>query len=75
VRLNKDGFFEARAITLEGYNQAETYIALQNFALLPYDLVVVPESDRSQFMRLIQDVNTAITPYFQIRLLELVSRQ
>ena len=73
IRLNKDGYLESHAVVMSGYNQAETFMALSNMALMPYDLVLVPESDRSQIMRVIQDINTTLTPYFQIRILQLAS--
>jgi len=73
VRLNKKGLLEAHAVETAGYSQPEVYMALQNIVLLPNDLVVVPESYRSQFVRLIADVNAALLPYFQIRILSIVT--
>ena len=77
IRLNKDGFLEARAIKLEGtgWRQPEAYMAMQNMALAPYDIVLVPESSRSRLVRLAQDLGAIVSPYFQIRLLQLVSEQ
>lgn len=77
IRLNKDGFLEARAIKLEGtgWRQPEAYMAMQNMALAPYDVVLVPESSRSKLVRLAQDLGIVVSPYFQIRLLQLVSEQ
>jgi len=69
VRLNKNGLLEAHAVEFEIYSQPEVYMALQNMALVANDLVVVPESYRSQFVRLINDVNTALFPYYQYRIL------
>jgi hypothetical protein len=70
VRLNKKGLLEAHTVKTEGYSQPEVYMALQNMALLPNDLVVVPESYRGQVIRLLTDVNTLILPYFQYRVLQ-----
>jgi hypothetical protein len=75
IRLNKDGFFEARTIEApgSGWSQPSAYMAMQNMALLPYDVVFVPERKTSQLIRAIQDINIIVNPYFQIRLLQLVS--
>jgi polysaccharide export outer membrane protein len=70
IRLGKDGYLEAHNVTTQGYSQPEAYMALQNLALRPNDLVVVPESYRSQIVRAFSDVNTLLLPYFQYRVLE-----
>jgi polysaccharide export outer membrane protein len=69
VRLSKDGMLESHSVETEGYSFPEFYMVLQNFALMPNDLVVVPESYRAQIVRAFTDVNTIIQPYFQYRLL------
>jgi polysaccharide export outer membrane protein len=70
VRLGRDGHLEAHTVTTQGYSQPEAYMALQNLALRPNDLVVVPESYRSQLVRAFADVNTLLLPYFQYRVLQ-----
>lgn len=73
VRLGKNGLLEAHTVQTEGYSQPDVYMALQNVALMPNDLIVVPESYRSQFIRGVADFNTLILPYFQFRLLQEVT--
>lgn len=72
IRLNDKGLMEAHTVKADGYSQPEIYMALNNMLLMPNDLVMVPESYRGQIMRVIQDLNTAFTPYFQIQLLQQV---
>ncbi len=70
IRLGKTGLLEAHTVQAGGYSQPEVYMALQNLALMPNDLVVVPESYRSQVVRVFSDFNTLILPYFQYRVLQ-----
>jgi polysaccharide export outer membrane protein len=72
VRLNSKGMLEATTVKSDGVNQPELYMALHNMLLKPNDLVFVPESYRGQIVRLIQDVNTMMFPYYQYRLLQQV---
>lgn len=69
VRLNAEGQLEAHTVKSDGYNQPELYMALQNMSLKPNDLVYVPESYRGQVVRLINDINTMLFPYYQYRIL------
>lgn len=69
VRLNGQGVLEAHTVTSDGFNQPETYMALQTMALKPNDLVFVPEGYRGQLVRMITDVNTVLAPYYQFRVL------
>lgn len=75
IRLNDEGFLEAHTVTADQFNQAEIYMALNNMALHPNDMVLVPESGRAQFMRILQDINTALSPYYLIRALALLEDQ
>ncbi len=70
VRLNEGGFLEAINVQAQLYSQPEIYMALQNMALHPNDLIVVPEGYRGQVVRIFSDINTLILPYFQYRVLE-----
>jgi polysaccharide export outer membrane protein len=70
VRLNKTGLLEAHTVKADGLNQPELYMALHNMPLLANDLVFVPESYRNQVMRLVNDVNQILFPYYQYRILQ-----
>jgi len=72
IRLNEEGFFEAQSVVSSRYNQPEMYMALHNMALLPDDLIIIPESYRSQFVRILHDMNTILSPYYQFRILKLI---
>lgn len=74
IRLNKQGLLESHTVKTEGYSQPQVYMALQNMPLAANDLVLVPESYRGQFLRLLTDVNTILAPYFQFRILEAITR-
>ena len=82
IRLDGSGFLRAYTVETHEGSQAAVYMALQNVSLLADDLIFVPESDRSQAVRNIQDfistpmgaLNQILTPYFQVRLIEEVSR-
>jgi polysaccharide export outer membrane protein len=73
IRLNDTGFLEAHTVQSDGWNQPKTYMALQNMPLEPNDVILVPESYRGQLMRVLQDVNTALSPFYEIRLLQIIS--
>jgi len=81
IRLNPDGRLAANIIDNPDSGAAAFYMALQNVVLQPDDILVIPESGRSQFVRFINDfittplqgVNTVLTPYFQFRLINEVS--
>jgi hypothetical protein len=63
--------------------KAGFYASLQQIVLQPNDMIIVPESGRSQFTRFVQDfintplggVNQVLSPYFQFRVLREVERQ
>ena len=77
LRLSDDGYL--RAITLEdlGSGQSSYYLAMQNMSLQAEDIIFIPESNRSQFIRAVQDfvntplngLNQILAPYFQFRLI------
>jgi protein involved in polysaccharide export with SLBB domain len=75
IRLNKEGLLESHTVRTEGYSQPEVYMALQNMPLAANDLVLVPESYRGQFLRLITDVNSMLAPYYQFRILQVITNQ
>lgn len=78
LRLSDDGFLRAITINNDGSGQSSYYLAMQNMPLLPEDIIFIPESNRSQFVRAIQDfvnaplggLNQVLAPYFQFRLIE-----
>jgi len=73
LRINQDGFLESRSIGLEkNYfpSQPEIYMALSNITLQSNDVVLVPESDRSQIFRGLQDLSVALSPLTNILILK-----
>ncbi len=70
IRLNEKGLLEAITVQSESYSQPDVYMALQNMALRPNDLILVPESYRGQILRVLTDINTLLLPYFQYRVLQ-----
>ena len=74
VRLNKQGFVEAHAVNSQGNSQPEIFMALQGMTVQPNDLVIVPESYRSQITRIFSDINTFMQPYYQFRILEQITK-
>lgn len=74
VRLNKQGFVEAHSVNFKGNSQPEMFMALQSMTVQPNDLVIVPESYRSQITRIFSDVNTFMQPYYQFRILEQITK-
>ncbi|MCH7938172.1 MAG: hypothetical protein IID13_00335 [Candidatus Marinimicrobia bacterium] len=79
IRLDEEGHLRAYvAQDLSG--QPGFYMALQNMYLQPDDLIIVPESVRSQFVRFVQDfvntplsgINQVLGPYFQFRLISAI---
>jgi polysaccharide biosynthesis/export protein len=73
VRLNDKGFLEAVNVQSEVYSQPEIYMALQNMALHPNDLIIVPEGYRGQVLRAFTELNTLMLPYFQYRVLQSIT--
>ena len=77
LRVNDEGYLETRTAEFpqgEFIAQPDIVMAMQGMALEPNDIVFVPESGRSQLRRLIQDFNIALTPYFQVRTIELLNQ-
>ena len=79
VRLNENGHLSAITIDRETSGQPGFYMALQNMHLQADDLIIVPESSRYQAIRYLNDslgaINQILTPYFQYRLLDEISRR
>lgn len=77
IRLGDDGYLTGYVMQDKDSGESAFYMAMSNMLLQPGDLVVVPESGRSQFVRFIQDyintpatgVNQILNPYFQFRIL------
>lgn len=74
VRVSAEGLLEAHTVSADGLNQPEAFMALQNMALKPNDLIVVPESYRGQLVRAFTDFNTLLAPYFQFRILKEIAQ-
>ena len=70
LRVSSDGYLQAYSVEPGSASQPEIYMALNTIRLQPNDLIVVPESNRGQFMRAIQDINSILNPYLQLRLLQ-----
>ena len=76
-----DGYLKMYRLGDKMRGPAGPYIAYQNTALEPDDLIVVPESTRSKAGRFITDfiteplsaVNLILTPYFQFKLIQDIS--
>jgi polysaccharide biosynthesis/export protein len=77
IRLQDDGYITATVVERANSGQAAFYTALSTMLLQPEDIVIVPESGRSQFVRFIQDyintpltgVNSIISPYLNFKIL------
>jgi len=69
IRLNSAGYLESLMLTLpqDGpVSQPDLYMAMSALTLKPNDIVLLPESARSQVLRLLQDVSVAMTPLFNV---------
>ena len=81
IRLASDGKLKATALEETGSGQTGLLLAMQNTPLQAEDIVFVPESNRSQFVRAVQDyINTPSTglsqilnPYLQIKLIDSIN--
>jgi polysaccharide export outer membrane protein len=81
IRLNEDGHLVGYVIERANAGQASFYASLGTMLLQAGDIVVVPESGRSQFVRFIQDyINTPLTgfsailsPYFQFKVIQQIN--
>ena len=77
LRLDSDGFLRATLIEGPTNEQASLFLALSAVSLKPGDILIAPESSRSQFVRSLQDfvttplvaVNAIISPLVQLELL------
>lgn len=74
IRINDEGKLEARTVETNGSSLPDVYMALNTILLKPNDLIVVPETYRGQLMRAVQDVNTALNPWLQFRLLRAINK-
>ena len=82
VRLEDDGYLTGTIIPRENSGETAFYMALSAVPLQTGDMVIVPESGRSQFVRFISDyINTPLTgvnqlmqPYLQYETLKLIQR-
>lgn len=83
IRLDEDGYIRARIIRNSARGTPGLLVALRGVSLKAGDIVVVQESNRSQFARSLQDfistplsaVNAIISPYVQLELLREINRQ
>jgi polysaccharide biosynthesis/export protein len=72
IRLNASGQMEAHVLDTHGRDasQPEVYMAMAAVPLKTNDLIVVPESQRSQIMRVLQDTSTALVPILNLMILK-----
>ena len=74
IRVNPAGQLQAYSIDSPAASQPEVYMALNNIRLQPNDLIVIPESYRGQVMRAVQDINVLVSPYLQLRVVQVLSQ-
>jgi polysaccharide export outer membrane protein len=82
IRLEDDGVLAGYIISRKNNGETAFYMAMAATPLKTNDIVVVPESGRSQFVRFIQDfintpltgVNQIISPIFEYQTIRLVAR-
>ena len=82
IRLENDGVLTGYIISRKNNGETSFYMAMAATPLKTNDIVVVPESGRSQFVRFIQDfintpltgVNQIISPIFEYQTIRLVAR-
>lgn len=78
IRLGDDGYLTGYVMETPNWGESAFYMGMSDMLLKPGDVVVVPESGRSQFARFIQDfintpssgINNLLSPYFQFRILQ-----
>jgi polysaccharide export outer membrane protein len=83
IRLEDDGTLTGRIIPVNQPGETAFYMMMAATQLKDNDLVVVPESSRSNFVRFVQDfistpasgANQALSPYFQFEMLNLIAKQ
>ncbi len=73
IRINPEGQLQAYTIDSPGASQPEVYMALNNIRLQANDLVLIPESYRGQALRVVQDINSLVNPYLQLRVIQVLS--
>lgn len=70
IRLNANGYLESHVLKVDkDASQPEVYMAMASMPLQSDDLILVPESYRSQVMRVLQDTSVALAPLFNVLLL------
>ena len=74
IRLDDQGQLVAHVVKPNGASQPEYYMAMAAYALKANDLVVVPESYRSQIMRVLTDTSVALTPILNVLILREIAR-
>ncbi|RYF28962.1 MAG: hypothetical protein EOO23_07185, partial [Comamonadaceae bacterium] len=76
IRLNKDGYLESHVLDTygKGASQPEIYMAMSAVLLRNNDLILVPESYRSQILRALQDTSIALAPLFNVLILREIYR-
>jgi polysaccharide biosynthesis/export protein len=81
IRLADDGYLTGEVIDGRDSGDTAYYLALQQMILQPGDLIIVPESGRSEFVRAITDfvttplgaVNQVLSPYYEFKLLSIIT--
>lgn len=82
IRLNDDGYLRAIRINAAIHGQPGPYMGLESALLQPDDVIFVPESGRSQFIRLVDDfvnhpvqgINSLVGTYLNFKLIQVVNR-
>lgn len=82
VRLGQDGYLRAIPLTVEDESQPGTYMALRQTPLEPDDIVFVPENNRSQITRILEDfvnkplfeANLLLQPYLTFRYVQSITQ-
>lgn len=82
IRLDNDGYLTGTIIPRANSGETAFFMALATVPMQAGDIVVVPESGRSQFVRFISDyINTPLTginqlmqPYLQFETLKLIQK-
>jgi protein involved in polysaccharide export with SLBB domain len=82
IRLDAEGFVQAFTVPVESAGQPGPYLALASTVLRPDDIIFVPESNRSQFSRFLDDIvnrplagiNGIIGTYANFRIIQVLSR-
>lgn len=82
LRLGDDGYLTATVIERKNGGVTGFYAALQQVLMKPNDILIIPESGRSQFTRFIQDfvntplsgANQVLSPYLQLRVIRAIKR-